>query len=521
MFGARSVLGRIATTVRSIISPKAVTPPTQTPSAFAMPDTQETSSAEPVVSNSNATSEPSASPATAAGNDGPGKRKVRAQTTKERREYAKRKRLERQQEEPRERQPRPEGSEPRKPKRKVALLMGFCGTGFQGMQVNPNARTIEGELFKAMIAAGAVSEDNADDQSKVQFQRAARTDKGVHAAGQVVSLKMIIEDPDIVQKINEQLPEQIRLWGYVRVVKSFNSKTLCDSRIYEYLLPTHVLMPSSEKNAEIARTVEFVQRTVPEITPEQIEELRAYRASEEQLQFVRDALAKYCGTHDFRNFTVTRGCTESNSKRYIHSFTASDPMIIRGAEWISLKVKGQSFMLHQIRKMVGLVVLMARAGAPLKLIDALFASPRVNVPKAPGLGLLLEQPVFESFNRRLKNQRKDASSDPVTFEPYMEQINEFKQKFIYDAIVDTEMSDNVFNAWVQGTEIFPEPFTYVNKEGVIPEEALITPESERKWQQKMQELREVEQKLGKAGNQSDDDSDAAGSDNDEEKGKVN
>ena len=43
--------------------------------------------------------------------------------------------------------------------------------------------------------------------------RAARTDKGVHAAGQVISLKMITEDPNIVEKINSHLPEQIRIWG--------------------------------------------------------------------------------------------------------------------------------------------------------------------------------------------------------------------------------------------------------------------------------------------------------------------
>jgi tRNA pseudouridine38-40 synthase len=48
---------------------------------------------------------------------------------------------------------------------------------------------------------------------QVSFMRAARTDKGVHAAGNVVSLKLIVEDPDIVTKINSYLPDQIRVWG--------------------------------------------------------------------------------------------------------------------------------------------------------------------------------------------------------------------------------------------------------------------------------------------------------------------
>ncbi|KAJ1931375.1 tRNA pseudouridine synthase 1, partial [Linderina macrospora] len=193
----------------------------------------------------------------------PKRKNNRAQTCKDRREYAKKVRIDRAAEYAATDSPRQStSSEPRQPKRKVALLMGFCGTGYQGMQVNPNAQTIEGDLFRALVDAGAVSADNAEDQKKVQFQRAARTDKGVHAAGQAVSLKMIIEDPEIVSKINEKLPEQIRVWGYVRVIRSFNAKTMCDSRVYEYLLPTYVFMPPSERNAEIARTVAYGEREV-------------------------------------------------------------------------------------------------------------------------------------------------------------------------------------------------------------------------------------------------------------------
>ena len=82
-----------------------------------------------------------------------------------------------------------EPKEPRKPKKKVAVLVGFCGTGYQGMQMyventinditalqlkfckscsNRNAKTIEEDLFKAFIAAGAVSKDNSDDPKKVR-----------------------------------------------------------------------------------------------------------------------------------------------------------------------------------------------------------------------------------------------------------------------------------------------------------------------------------------------------------------
>jgi tRNA pseudouridine38-40 synthase len=54
---------------------------------------------------------------------------------------------------------------------------------------------------------------NAIDPRKVQLMRAARTDKGVHASCNLVSLKMICQDTNIVQKLNQILPEHIRIWG--------------------------------------------------------------------------------------------------------------------------------------------------------------------------------------------------------------------------------------------------------------------------------------------------------------------
>ncbi|KAJ2850978.1 tRNA pseudouridine synthase 1 [Coemansia brasiliensis] len=422
-----------------------------------------------------------ATPAAAATiNEETNKRKNRGQTSKERREHA-RKRImirnqERQKEEEQPRE-RSESSEPRRPKRKVALLIGFCGSGYQGMQVNPNAKTIEGELFKALCQAGAVSAENSTDQGKIQLQRAARTDKGVHAAGQVVSLKMIVEEPDIISKLNKHLPAQIRAWDFVRVVRSFNAKTACDSRVYEYMLPTYVFMPPSEKCMEVAKNVKFDERQVPETTEEEIRAKREYRVSAEMLEYVRKAFEKYQGTHDYRNFTVTKGCTANNSKRHIHWFTVSDPMIIQGCEWLSLKVKGQSFMLHQIRKMVGLIILMARTNVPLRLIDVIFDCARINVPKAPGLGLLLERPVFDGYNRRVSSQ-KLATSNQVTFEPYQKEIDAFKQKYIYDNITETEMKEAVFDIWVKNTEVFPEQYLYINQDCVIPESTLVVPGEE-------------------------------------------
>src|SRR4051794_18580641 len=134
-------------------------------------------------------------------------------------------------------------AEGRKPKRKVAVMIGYAGSGYKGMQINALEKTIEGDLFQAFVAAGAISKANADDPKKSSFVRCARTDKGVHAAGNVISLKLIVEDSDIVEKINANLSPQIRVWGIERTNNGFSAYQLCDSRIYEYMIPTHSFLP--------------------------------------------------------------------------------------------------------------------------------------------------------------------------------------------------------------------------------------------------------------------------------------
>jgi tRNA pseudouridine38-40 synthase len=95
----------------------------------------------------------------------------------------------------------------------------------QGMQVNPGVRTIEAEIHKALVEAQAIStcaETNnskktgkdtvTDDFRRCKWGRAARTDKGVSAAGQVVAFNMTFR-PDITSRLNATLPDQLLVYG--------------------------------------------------------------------------------------------------------------------------------------------------------------------------------------------------------------------------------------------------------------------------------------------------------------------
>lgn len=455
-------------------------------------------------------------------------------------------------------------------------MIGYSGTGYKGMQIDYKQKTIEGDLFNAFVAAGAISKANASDPKKSSLVRCARTDKGVHAAGNIVSLKLIIEEEDIVDKINSHLPDQIRVWGIQRTIGSFSCYQACDSRWYEYLIPTHSFLPphpssylgkkleeyaekendvegyrkrqaevanfwpeveekhikpildslddsirplvlealynvdaidsppggdrlvdasiehierkaKEEKSAdtamadggdvtpseqtanEVKEAINTIQQNEPSITldsstdgsrplpegvvnqpvlEEAIKALKrayldvkkAYRISPERQARVQAALDNYLGTHRYHNYTVHKKFNDKSAQRYIKSFkVAPKPIIINDTEWLSLKVHGQSFMMHQIRKMVGMAALTVRCGTDPEIMDKSFGNEVVRIPKAPGLGLLLERPVFESYNAK---SAKQHGRDPIDFERYNDKIEAFKEKEIYQRIFREEAEGN-------------------------------------------------------------------------------
>lgn len=395
-------------------------------------------------------------------------------------------------------------------------MIGYSGTGYSGMQIQPdntNVQTIEGDLFKALVEAGAISQDNANDIKKSGFMRAARTDKGVHAAGNVISLKMIIEDEDILERINAKLPPQIRMWGFERVSKSFDCRKLCSSRVYEYLLPTHCLIPPRPKTSlyeliEKSRTehpgvlrddqdkswwdqlrekilaqgfteedYESVYSKSVEIDSEDqikkdfldengemtehgqlVRKLRSieadfrkeYRVPQEKLRLLREAMDQYVGSHVFHNFTLGKSFKDQSARRFMKSTSVSDPFTIEGAEWVSIKIHGQSFMLHQIRKMICMASLVVRTGCPVSRISDCYGPTKINIPKAPALGLLLECPVYEGYNLK----QTSMGYNKIDFAAFQKEMDDFKMKNIYDKIYAEEDKEHVFQSFFEFLDTF-------------------------------------------------------------------
>uniref|UniRef100_A0A1A8K3P4 Pseudouridylate synthase 1 homolog n=1 Tax=Nothobranchius kuhntae TaxID=321403 RepID=A0A1A8K3P4_NOTKU len=311
------------------------------------------------------------------------------------------------------------------PKKKVVLLLTYSGKGYYGMQRNTGNskfKTIEDDLVTALVKSGCIPEDHGDDMKKMSFQRCARTDKGVSAAGQVVSLKLRLVE-NIKERINEHLPPQIRVLGLKRVTQGFNSKNSCDARTYCYMLPT-VAFSSKDYNTGNSA---------------------AFRLDPETLKRVNCLFAFYKGTHNFHNFTSQKAPNDPSARRYIIEMSCGEPFIRSDNEFAVITVRGQSFMLHQIRKMIGLVIAVVKGYAKEEIIERSWGQEKVDVPKAPGLGLVLERVHFDRYNKRFGG---DGLHERLEWDHEEEAIKAFKEAHIYPTIVETECQEGSLVNWM-------------------------------------------------------------------------
>ena len=199
---------------------------------------------------------------------------------------------------------------------------------------------------------------------------------------------------------------------------------------------------------------------------------KAYRIHPDRLARVKASLKHFVGTHNYHNYTIQKSYGDPSAKRIIKSFTVNEtPILINNTEWLSLKVHGQSFMMHQVRKMVSMVALLVRCGCHERRLQDSFEAKKIMIPKAPGSGLLLERPVFDSYNARLNGQE---DRQPISFEPFSRAMDAFKQQEIYDRIFREEERENQYVAKFYVIYVplsvlqIPCPFHRVRPPGKLP-----------------------------------------------------
>lgn len=198
----------------------------------------------------------------------------------------------------------PDGLKVMRRKQKVGIIFGYVGECYCGLQWNhlPEYPTVEEALMKALFETDMISEINFSNfkvQQLLNFERASRTDKGVHALRNVVSVAVMLPyDPAYAERrqaamrasgedhestavevteverkgteteaeegeegsslqtvfsceeakrlLNLALPPDLHVYAVVPVTRSFNAYLNCGGRRYEYYLPTFSLMTQQE-----------------------------------------------------------------------------------------------------------------------------------------------------------------------------------------------------------------------------------------------------------------------------------
>src|SRR4051812_30536051 len=111
--------------------------------------------------------------------------------------------------------------------RNLKLTLAYDGTDFHGWQVQPNLKTVQGELKQALEKLF-----NHD----VKVTGSGRTDAGVHAHGQVANVETnrSMDVDAVLRGTNALLPREIRILSVEEVSPEFDARRSARAKTYEY-----------------------------------------------------------------------------------------------------------------------------------------------------------------------------------------------------------------------------------------------------------------------------------------------
>ena len=243
-------------------------------------------------------------------------------------------------------------------RRTLQLVVQYDGEAFAGWQRQPAQRTVQGVLEDALTRLT---------QSHVPAIGAGRTDSGVHALGQAVSVVLPEKwEPDALRRaLNGVLPRDVRCAGVYAMVPEFHARFSAVERQYRYLVGT-----DAEAGSPFRYNREWPLGRMPSL------DLLAGEA---------DSLL---GEHSFRAFAVKGTAPEYDDHR----------CAVRLCRWelrpggIALVIAANRFLHHMVRFLAGTMVEIGTGRRAAGSVAALLAADTnrdVSAP-APACGLYLE-----------------------------------------------------------------------------------------------------------------------------------
>jgi tRNA pseudouridine38-40 synthase len=231
------------------------------------------------------------------------------------------------------------------------LLLEYDGTDFAGWASQPGLRTVQETVEGALVTVW---------RREVRLTVAGRTDRGVHARGQVASHD---GDPAPMRNLNALLPSDVAVLSSDEAPDGFDARRDARSRTYRYRVHTR----SAPSPFERSRALWWPR-------PVDREALDACAAA-------------LLGTHDFTAFTPS----ETDHVRFERDVLRAE-WIEEPGEVLAFWIEADTFMRHMVRILVGTML----EGIPPDRFPALLdGRPRSEAgATAPAHGLYLERVTY-------------------------------------------------------------------------------------------------------------------------------
>lgn len=244
---------------------------------------------------------------------------------------------------------------------RVKCIIAYDGTHFEGYQVQPQKRTVQGEIEKVLT--------RMHKGQKVHVFASGRTDAHVHALGQVIHFDTSIQMTPERWKIalNTMLPDDIAVVASELVDFDFHARFSAKGKEYHYYI-------SLKKDRDPFTRNYYYHYPYPL-----------------NLDAMERAAQYFIGTYDFTSFCSAKTTVEDRVR------TIEKLKLVRDEEKLFVQIKGNGFLYNMVRIIVG-TLLEVGAGKrnPEDILQIINAKDRTKAGKtAPGHGLYLYKVYYD------------------------------------------------------------------------------------------------------------------------------
>eukprot|EP00818_Percolomonas_sp_WS_P001118 CAMPEP_0117437124 /NCGR_PEP_ID=MMETSP0759-20121206/1360_1 /TAXON_ID=63605 /ORGANISM="Percolomonas cosmopolitus, Strain WS" /LENGTH=528 /DNA_ID=CAMNT_0005228743 /DNA_START=61 /DNA_END=1647 /DNA_ORIENTATION=- len=259
--------------------------------------------------------------------------------------------------------------------------------------------------------------------------------------------------------VNALLPQDMQVITIIPAHKSFNPRQHTCARYYRYLLPKSTLIYKGSSNVLLNRPCKT-------------------NVNKDNVRETLDRVLKvFEGSHSYHNFTNHKSAKAGTdiAVRVVTEMKIVEELQHNDETYYVVQIYGQSFLYHQIRKMMACVISLCRGLiAEATLPQTFDTTVGMNLPLAPGHPLYLFQADFRSYNA---GYGSTGELRPLELNEHeMERVQKFEHERIQQKFFEIEAdANNVerFERWVLDLELSRRSFFQAEEIEPVPKQKRI------------------------------------------------